>query len=102
MSDQSSDDYTEQLQVNAVLTEAFEVSKGEAVSEAEEGQAVQTLAASFEAYVQHYSETWQQAWAQSIESYEQNVQAWQKELTQAAQQSQPKAQSKPKPPKSET
>lgn len=103
MSDDSTTDDQDELQVNIVIEEAFRVSNDEAISQAEEGQAVQCLAESFESYVQNYQETWQQAWQHSIASFEREVQVWQDTIEgklTSTKKNTPKA--KPKPSKSGT
>ncbi|MBL4613895.1 MAG: hypothetical protein JKY27_03355, partial [Magnetovibrio sp.] len=76
MSDDTTLDDEDELQATIVIEEAFQVSNDEAVSMAEEGQAVQCLAESFEDYVRNYQETWQIEWERSIKSFEQGVQDW--------------------------
>jgi len=77
MSDDSKNDTSDPLQCDEVMAEAFEVSDDEAVSESEEGANVEALSRSFESYVRNYQDTWQQAWQESIDAYEQDVADWQ-------------------------
>ena len=77
MNDEPDDDTSDLLQSNQVIEEAFEVSDDEAVSESEEGASVEALSRSFESYVRNYQDTWQQAWQESIDAYEQDVENWQ-------------------------
>jgi len=80
MSDDDDNDYSEQLQSNIVIMEAFQVSENEATSVAEEGMAVQSLARSFETYVQQFQNTWEADWVQSIDAFEKGVKAWEVEI----------------------
>lgn len=65
---------------NMVIQEAFEVSNNEAVSIVEEGLNEQSLAESFESYVQKYQDTWMSEWVDSIEAFENEVKDWQESV----------------------
>ena len=96
ISNNADDDSTNPLQSNQVIKEAFEVSENDARSESEEGWAIEALSRSFEDYVRNYQDTWQQAWQESIDAYEQDVENWQN-LIAGFQADTPKAGKQPTP-----
>ena len=71
------------LQVDSIISEAFQVSSGDAIAAQEEGAALEALAQSYQTYVLQYTETFAQTWEDITRSYQTEVESWQAEMAKA-------------------
>ncbi len=77
MSTKKSNSIDDLLEANEIILEAFEVSNSESNSIVEESTNLQSIAKSYEQYVQKFQDTWQQNWVDGITAFEKEVEGWQ-------------------------
>lgn len=81
------------LETNQMVLEAFEISTTECAGVVNDSNSLECVAKNFEHYVQHYQDTWQTAWLDTISEYEKEVEGWQSAVSIFQAQTQALAQS---------
>lgn len=79
-------------QVLSIMQEAFAVSSQDAMSVAEEGCAVQAMTQSYQQHVMEYAQSFAQTWETTMQTFQEDVENWQIEVTRAQDQAQADAQ----------
>lgn len=65
------------LETNQMVLEAFEISTTECNGVVQDSHSLECISKNYEQYTQHYQDTWQSAWLDSVTDYQKEVEGWQ-------------------------
>ena len=92
MNDKTNTNVDTILETNQMVLEAFEISSTECAGVVQDSNSLECVAKNYEQYVQHYQDTWQSAWMDTINQYEKEVDGWQNAVSTFQAQTQAMAQ----------
>ena len=81
------------LETNQMVLEAFEVSTSECAGVVQDSNSLECISKNYEQYTQHYQDTWQSAWLDTVTEYQKEVEGWQNAVSVFQAQTQAIAQS---------